>query len=107
MLSKQFLLGCHRSCHPNYNITQLETPPRHVRKDLRIYEEGISDYVHDPLDRRSYMAALNDNHRDATNSAVASYRMNVVLGGRPPPIAEDEKNLPRSTRVVLALLRSG
>ena len=33
--------------------------------------------------------------------------MNVVLGGRPPPIADTEENLPRKTRVVLAQLRSG
>ncbi|XP_037823665.1 uncharacterized protein LOC119612022, partial [Lucilia sericata] len=27
MLTKQFLLGCHRRSHPNFNITQLDTPP--------------------------------------------------------------------------------
>ncbi|XP_037825851.1 uncharacterized protein LOC119613856 [Lucilia sericata] len=28
MLTKQFLLGCHRRNHPNFNIIQLDTPPR-------------------------------------------------------------------------------
>lgn len=48
------------------------------------------------------MAALNGIHRDFTNSAVVSYRMDVVLGGSPPPIVEEE-NLPRKTRVVPAI----
>ncbi|KAI8119285.1 hypothetical protein CVS40_9192 [Lucilia cuprina] len=30
-------------------------------------------------------------HREAINSAVAEYRINVVLGGRPPPLADTEK----------------
>ncbi|KAM7356224.1 uncharacterized protein ACRADG_002028 [Cochliomyia hominivorax] len=88
ILIKQFLLGCYRRNHPNFNITQLEL-------------------IQDPLDQNSYMTALNDIHRDASNSAVSSYRMNVELGGRPPPIADNEQNLPRSTRVVLAQPRSG
>ncbi|XP_037811763.1 uncharacterized protein LOC119603706 [Lucilia sericata] len=29
MLTKQFLLGCHRRSHPNFNIIQLDTPPKH------------------------------------------------------------------------------
>ncbi|KAI8126624.1 hypothetical protein CVS40_3402 [Lucilia cuprina] len=107
MLTKQFLLGCHRRSHPNFYITQLDTPPRHVRKDLRMYEEHICRYVRHPLDQSSYSAALNDIHRDAINSAVAGCRMNFVLGGRPPPIADTEENLPRKTKVVLAQLRSG
>ena len=107
MLTKQFLLWCHRREHPNFNITQLDPPPRHVRHDLRKYVESILRYVQDPLDRNSYLTALNDIHRDAIDSAVAGYRLNVFLGGRPPPIADNEKNLPRKTRVVLAQLRSG
>ncbi|KAI8117189.1 hypothetical protein CVS40_10885 [Lucilia cuprina] len=83
MLTRQFLLGCHRRSHPNFNITQLHAPPRHVRKELRIYEESIRSYVQYPLDRTSFTAALNDIHRDAINTAVSGYRMNVVLGGRP------------------------
>ncbi|KAI8122732.1 hypothetical protein CVS40_6498 [Lucilia cuprina] len=57
--------------------------------------------------RNSYTAALNDIHRDAINTSVSGYRMNVVPEGRTPPIAEIEKNLPRKTRVALAQLRSG
>ncbi|KAI8120369.1 hypothetical protein CVS40_8400 [Lucilia cuprina] len=71
-----------------FKMLQQHTPTRHVRKDHRIYEENICRYVQDPLDQSSYSATLNNIHRDAINSAVAGYRMNV-------------------TRVVLAQLRSG
>ncbi|KAI8122763.1 putative transcriptional regulatory protein [Lucilia cuprina] len=71
MLTKQFLLGCHRDGSSNFNITQLDAPPRHVRKDLRVYEESIRSSSQNPLDRTSYTAALNDIHRDAINTAVS------------------------------------
>lgn len=107
MLTKQFLLGCHRRGHPNHHLTELDPPPRHVRKDLRIFEGAVQGYVRDPMNETSYRAGLNDIHRDTVNDATNSYQVNVVLGGRPPPIAEEERTLPRRTRVVLAQLRSG
>lgn len=62
----------------------------------------------DSLDEASYRAGLRDIHRDTVNVATNSYRMNIVLGGRPPPIADqEERTLPRGTRVILAQLRSG
>ncbi len=64
IISKQFLLGCHRRCYSNYNITQLESTSRHVRIDLRIYEESIWNFVQHPLDRDWYMAVLIGIHRD-------------------------------------------
>lgn len=36
------------------------------------------------------MAALDDIYTNATNSGVASYWLNIVLGGCSPPIAEEE-----------------
>ncbi|KAI8115302.1 mitochondrial, Methionine--tRNA ligase [Lucilia cuprina] len=63
---------------PEEQHTQLDASPRHVRKD--------------PLDWSSYTAALSDIHREVINTAVSGYYMNVVLGGRSPPIAEIEKN---------------
>lgn len=46
---KQFLLKCHQGCHRNYDITELETPPRHVRRDLCIYEGSTRNYVQDKI----------------------------------------------------------
>lgn len=43
------------------------------------------------MDGNSYMAALKDIYRDETNSNVTSYRLDVVLSGRPSPIAEIKK----------------
>lgn len=71
--------------HPNYKITQLETPPRHVKKDLHIYEESKTNYLH-PLYRHLYMVALNNIH-----SMVASYHMIVVLGDLLMPLQKRKK----------------
>lgn len=67
--SKQFLLEFHRKC-------QL----RPARNDLRIYEQSIRNYVHDPNDRRSYMTALNNIHKDDTTSLITSFSINFVHG---------------------------
>ena len=39
--------------------------------------------------------------------AIDSQKCCVVLGGRPPPVDESEKQLPRPTRCTLSQLRSG
>ncbi len=57
--------------------------------------------MQDPLDRDSYMqlwTTFIENVGDLQDA---------ILGGRQPPIAEEEENLPRKTRVDLAQLRSG
>lgn len=41
------------------------------------YEESKIYYVQDPLDRNLYMAALNDIHRDDTNSAIVCNSKNT------------------------------
>ncbi|XP_037819861.1 uncharacterized protein LOC119609216 [Lucilia sericata] len=107
MLSKQFLLGCHRRGHPNHHLTELEPPPRHVRKDLRMYESDIQEHLDDIEDESSYRTALNTIHQQAVEDSINSHRDSIILGGRPPPVANEERNLPRRTRVVLAQLRSG
>lgn len=71
MLSNQCLQEYNRRCQQNYNITQLEKFLRHVIKDIRIYKESIKNYVQYPLDRNSYMSALNDIYRYATNYKLA------------------------------------
>lgn len=43
------------------------------------YEESIINYAQDPLYRNSYIAALNDIHRDATIFETTSYSLNVGL----------------------------
>ena len=55
-------------------------------------------------DRNSSLQAL---HTDTVNKAVKSHERNVVLGGRPPPISNSEKDLARKERSILAKPRSG
>lgn len=56
--------------------------------------------------RNSYLTSLTHIHRYAINTQVTGYRTIVVLGGRPPLIADGGSNMPRKTKVVLAQLRS-
>ncbi|XP_075146473.1 uncharacterized protein LOC142236393 [Haematobia irritans] len=84
-----------------------QPPPRNVRVDIHNLEREIQRYKREPLDQAAYQAGLNRIHEDTVAEAVRSYKVNPVLGVRPPPIAPEERDLPRQTRVVLAQLRSG
>ncbi|XP_059219026.1 uncharacterized protein LOC106085920 [Stomoxys calcitrans] len=103
MLSKQYLLGCYRRNHPNHHLVDRYPPPRSLKVDLHDLEREVQRYKREPLDQ----AGLNNIHADTVADALIGYRVNVVLGERPPPIAPEEIDLPRQTRVVLAQLRSG
>ena len=46
-------------------------------------------------------------HTEFTRRALASYSPNSLLGTRPPPVADEERQLPRADRVTLARLRCG
>ena len=107
MLSMQYLLGCYRQSHPNHHLVDRQPPPRHVRKDLHDLEREVQRYKREPLDQQAYQAGLNSIHSNAVSEAIEGYRVNTVLGDHPPPVAAEERELPRQTRVVLAQLRSG
>ena len=51
--------------------------------------------------------ALNSLHTDAVSEAIANFKPNLVLDGRPPPIHASENTLTRPERTTLAQLRSG
>ncbi|XP_017470530.1 PREDICTED: uncharacterized protein LOC108362171 [Rhagoletis zephyria] len=107
MLSKQYLVGCHRGNHPNNALLRNEPPPRHVRRHLHDWKADIEPYVDHPFDAATYRAALNSLHSDAVRTSLSTRNDNIVLGGRPPPIDPEEIELPRETRCTLAQLRSG
>ncbi|KAI8118949.1 Ubiquitin-conjugating enzyme E2 W [Lucilia cuprina] len=71
-----------------------------------MYESDIQEQLDDIEDEISYRTALNTIHQQAVEDFINSHRDSIILGGRPPPVANKERNLPRRTRVVLAQLRS-
>lgn len=78
-----FLLGCYQRCQPNYNITLLEIPLRHVRKGFCIYEENIRNYVQNSLDRNS---------------------CTTFADTLPIPLLQEKENLSPKSRSILFLL---
>uniref|UniRef100_A0A1I8NJA9 Uncharacterized protein n=1 Tax=Musca domestica TaxID=7370 RepID=A0A1I8NJA9_MUSDO len=102
MLLMQYLLG-----HPNLHLVDRQPPPRHVRKDLHDLEREVQRYKREPLDQQAYQAGLNSIHSNAVSEAIEGYRVNTVLGDHPPPVAAEEREPPRQTRVSLGQLQSG
>ncbi|XP_059220512.1 uncharacterized protein LOC106092951 [Stomoxys calcitrans] len=106
-LSEQYLLGCCRRDQPNNHLVDRYPPPRSLKLDLHDLERDVQRYKREPLDQAAYQAGLDNIHADTVADAVNSYRVNVVLGERPPPIVPKKIDLHRQTRGVLVQLRSG
>lgn len=57
--------------------------------------------------RKKYREGLKDLHTKAVAVVKDNHKPPVTLGGYPPPIAKEERTLPRITRCKLAQLRVG
>ncbi|XP_054088079.1 uncharacterized protein LOC128922244 [Zeugodacus cucurbitae] len=107
LLTKQFLLGCFRRNHPCSHLLEAEPPPRCIKRSLLQYVDELNPYTDQTADANSFRHALNAIHSGAINTFIDSLPVNGVLKTKPPPIADEELELPRETRVTLAQLRSG
>lgn len=107
MLTKQFIVACHREGHPNNTLTNLDVPPRLIRRNALSLKAEVEPFLTNEISPDQYRDALKEIHRNTVTNTIANYRENLVLGGYPPPVANEEKQLPRSTRTTLAQLRSG
>ena len=107
LLSKQFLLACHRDTHVNHPLVLRPPPSRHIKNSLSL-EYDVTDLVPDRgLDLAAYRRGAVSLHTEAVRSAIGSYAPNKILGAPPPEVHKDERLLPRRTRTSLAQLRSG
>ena len=108
LLTRQHLIKCERPDHPNHFGTRpLSTGrPRPVRSDIRRERNAVSHLTNLVLDGK-VKDALNSLHTDAVSDAIEHFKLNVVLGGRPPPIHASESTLTRPERTSLSQLRSG
>lgn len=109
MMAKQHILRCHLPTHPNFDITQQESPPRHIRRSaFRKYKDEITQHIPTTgQTSRTLQRGITNIHTHTVNNSIQSYLPNRVLNGPPPPVREDEESLPRCTRATLAQLRSG
>ena len=109
MLSKQYFLRCHQTDHVNRGITdRASNPSRLMRPTLATtFPDNHQWKTEEPMDKSTYRAWLKDIHNQAHRDGMRGYKPPVLLGGYPPPVSEEEKDLPRSTRCKLAQLRAG
>ena len=79
-----------------------------LKDDIRSLAKADTRHLtHSITDVPAAKRGSNRLHRKAVQDSIRGYRDNVVLGGYPPPISEEERTLPRKTRCTLAQLRSG
>lgn len=108
MISNQYLLACHREDNPCNQLISHEDPPRNIRKNVRTYVHDIARLAPDNhISHLQYKQGLKVIHSNAVETTPNEYQPNLILGGYPPPVAEEEMELPRKTRTILSQLRSG
>ena len=109
LISQQFAIACHLPQHPCHQLCHRPPDDRSERRRSLIgrLKPDIQQYLaEDPLSITSYNSAISSIHQDAVRTAIEN-SSSKLLNGRPPPIATAEQTLPRKTRTILALLRTG
>ena len=109
LLSSQFLARTLVPTHPSYPITSSSSGPRNIKHTLQsCFHHSVAPYlVDDSLPPDAYKSTIKSLHTSAVAATIAARPPNRVLSTDPPPIAEEEKTLPRPHRSVLSQLRSG
>ena len=107
LLTKQYLIACYLSTHPNHGTVIKNPPPRCIRLDLTIYKPDITHLTPTMVDLRSVREAQDSLHQTTVTTAKNQLSHNRVINRHPPPVSDTERRLPRVTRTNLAQLRSG
>ena len=109
LLCTQFLARALQPTHPSHQIVTTPPAPRNMKKPLQSrFHSRVEPYtVNGIVPPATYRSTIGSIHTDAVSQALASYRVNKVLGARPPVVAPEEASLPRAHRVALGRLRSG
>ncbi|KAF2346319.1 Reverse transcriptase domain [Trinorchestia longiramus] len=110
LLCSQYLLSSLRPHHPNYLTVTQPSGPRNMKHTLQSgFLPSIAHLLSPNGDclPSTYRQALNSLHSSAVQQAISAEGPNRVLQLSPPPISEEERSLPRSTRTLLSQLRSG
>jgi uncharacterized protein (UPF0147 family) len=107
MISKQFLLSCHKDTHPNNDMINKTPPPRNIRRSINYQLKELDWLKLKPkITAEEYNERLKKIHTKTVKNTINNYKPNKVLKEKPPPIDKSELTLPRRTRTTLAQLRS-
>ena len=111
MLSQQHLLAMTHPSHPN-SCNLNHRPPRQMRQTLTSkFGSKIRDLNLQNIEEDQAKSQLRyhqtEIHTRCVQETIEAFQANKVLQTCPPPINQDEKNLPRPTRSTLSQIRSG
>jgi len=106
MICAQFLTTCLQPQHPSFPIVTDNSGPRNKKQTLqsRFYAD-VADHLQDGV-TMDVGTARKEIHTRAVEVSMRDRGDNSVLGTPAPEIAEEEGELPRKTRRILAQLRS-
>ena len=108
MLCSQALATYLQRGHPSFSVVSADSGPRNKKQTLqRRFNSAVAPYMnHDGTiaDAASVGSSL---HTSAVSDSIQARGINRVLGAPAPPVHEEEQQLPRKTRRILAQLRSG
>ena len=107
LLMKQYLIACYLPSHPNYHIVMNNPTPRRIRHDCTTYDTDINHIIPTIVDLQSVREAQRSLHQTTVSTTTDELSHNRVINRHPPPIAENERQLSRTTRTILVQLRSG
>ena len=109
LLSSQFLARTLVPSHPSHHITSASSGPRTIKHTLqsRFHSSVAPFLINNSLPSDSYRDTINSLHTSAVAATLAARPVNRVLSAVAPPIAEEERSLPRPYRSALSQLRSG
>ena len=106
MICAQFLTTCLQPQHPSFPIVTDDSGPRNKKRTLqsRFYAD-VADHLQDGV-TMDVETARKEIHTRAVEVSMRDRGDNSVIGTPAPEIAEEEGELPRKTRRILAQLRS-
>ena len=107
LLRKQFLIACDLPSHPNHHIVMNNPTPRRIRHDFTSYNTDTTQLILLIVDLQSVRKAQRYLHQTTVTTTMDEFSHYRVINWNPPPIAENERQLPKVTRTILAQLSSG
>lgn len=110
MLAEQYLMAMHHNEHPNHHQLHFQGQLRNkkVKGSLLDFKPRIQKYTEGQLslDKPTIKTKIKKIHSDTVQQCLNSYPPSKVLNANLPEISDDEKLLPRCTRLKLSQLRS-
>ena len=107
LLNKQYLIVCYLPFHPSHHIVMDDPTPRRIRHDYRTFHTVIIHIISTIVDLQSVREVQHSLHQTTGTTAMDELSHNRVINQHPPAISDNERQLPRVTRIILAQLRSG